>query len=202
MDEKGAPAIVERALVVPPHSQIGPITPEQRAQIIKDSLVAGVYETLVDRESAYEVLKGKAEVAAQAAEDAKTQSTAEKQAEFEAQQAEKLRSQQEKQDEKARIAAEKVATLEAKQAERLQLLKEKEAEKLRVAAEKQAEKDRIAAQKEAVRKAREEKAKFGLDDVLEGVAKSTVRTVGSGMGREIVRGILGSLFGGGSSKSR
>ena len=46
-------------MVMPPHSQIGPITPEQRAVIIKSSVVAGVYETVVDRESAYERLKGK-----------------------------------------------------------------------------------------------------------------------------------------------
>jgi hypothetical protein len=59
LDEKGIPAMVERAMVAPPHSQIGPITPEQRAAIIKSSVVAGVYETPVDRESAYEKLKGK-----------------------------------------------------------------------------------------------------------------------------------------------
>src|SRR5205823_14340681 len=59
LDDKGIPAIVERAMVMPPHSQIGPITPEQRAAIIKGSVVAGVYETAVDRESAYERLKGK-----------------------------------------------------------------------------------------------------------------------------------------------
>ena len=46
-------------MVCPPHSQIGPITPEQRAAIIKGSVVAGVYEAVVDRESAYEKLKGK-----------------------------------------------------------------------------------------------------------------------------------------------
>ncbi|WP_035348410.1 helicase HerA-like C-terminal domain-containing protein [Edaphobacter aggregans] len=59
LDEKGIPDVVERAMVCPPHSQIGPITPEQRAAIIKGSVVAGVYETAVDRESAYEKLKGK-----------------------------------------------------------------------------------------------------------------------------------------------
>ena len=192
LDEKGTPNIVDRALVMPPHSQIGPITAEQRAQIIKDSLVAGVYENVVDRESAYEVLKGKAEASAQAAEEAE----AEKQANLEAEQAEKLRVQQEKQAEKARVAAEKVAALEAKQAERLRILKEKEAEKLRIAAEKQAEKDRLAAEREAKRKAREEEARFGFDDVVEGVAKSTIRTVGNGVGREILRGILGGLLGG------
>jgi hypothetical protein len=59
LDDKGIPGMVERAMVMPPHSQIGPITPEQRAAIIKSSVVAGVYETAVDRESAYEKLKGK-----------------------------------------------------------------------------------------------------------------------------------------------
>jgi len=59
LDEKGIPGMVERAMVCPPHSQIGPITPEQRAAIVKNSVVAGVYETVVDRESAYERLKGK-----------------------------------------------------------------------------------------------------------------------------------------------
>jgi hypothetical protein len=59
LDEKGIPGIVERCMICPPHSQIGPITPEQRAAIIKSSVVAGVYETPIDRESAYEKLKGK-----------------------------------------------------------------------------------------------------------------------------------------------
>jgi DNA helicase HerA-like ATPase len=59
LDEKGTPGMVERAMVCPPRSQIGPITPEQRAAIIRGSVVAGIYETVVDRESAYERLKGK-----------------------------------------------------------------------------------------------------------------------------------------------
>src|SRR5882757_647921 len=61
LDEKGTPAMVERALVCPPRSQIGPITPDQRQQIMRSSLVAGVYEQVVDRESAYELLKKRAE---------------------------------------------------------------------------------------------------------------------------------------------
>ncbi len=68
LDEKGIPGVVERAMICPPHSQIGPITPEQRAALIKGSVVAGVYEATVDRESAYEKLKGK--VAASTAEAA------------------------------------------------------------------------------------------------------------------------------------
>jgi uncharacterized protein len=60
LDEKGTPNIVERALVCPPRSQIGAITPEERKQIIASSLVAGVYEQAVDRESAYELLQARA----------------------------------------------------------------------------------------------------------------------------------------------
>jgi len=63
LDEKGTPGIVQRALVCPPHSQIGPITREQRQQIMAGSVVAGVYDKVVDRESAYERLKGRAEQA-------------------------------------------------------------------------------------------------------------------------------------------
>jgi DNA helicase HerA-like ATPase len=61
LDEKGIPGVVERALICPPHSQIGPVTPDQRQQIIRGSVVFGVYEKTVDRDSAYERLKGKAQ---------------------------------------------------------------------------------------------------------------------------------------------
>jgi hypothetical protein len=60
LDEKGRPSITERVFVLPPGSQIGPITPQQRQALIANSLVAGVYEKQLDRESAYEKLTGKA----------------------------------------------------------------------------------------------------------------------------------------------
>jgi DNA helicase HerA-like ATPase len=63
LDAKGRPSVTERVYVLPPGSQIGPITPQQRQQLVAGSLVAGVYEKLVDRESAYEKLKGRAESA-------------------------------------------------------------------------------------------------------------------------------------------
>jgi DNA helicase HerA-like ATPase len=63
LDEKGRPSITERVYVVPPGSQIGPITPGQRQALIANSLVAGAYEKTVDRESAYEKLKARAETA-------------------------------------------------------------------------------------------------------------------------------------------
>jgi hypothetical protein len=57
LDAKGRPTETERVFVIPPGSQIGPITPEQRQQLLRDSLVAGTYEKVLDRESAYEVLQ-------------------------------------------------------------------------------------------------------------------------------------------------
>jgi len=61
LDEKGMPAIVERAFVLPPKSQIGPVAPDLRQQIVRQSVLFGHYEHLVDRESAYEVLKARAQ---------------------------------------------------------------------------------------------------------------------------------------------
>ena len=58
LDEKGRPGITEQAFVLMPGSQLGPITPEQRKALLDNSLVAGVYEKAIDRESAYEKLKG------------------------------------------------------------------------------------------------------------------------------------------------
>jgi uncharacterized protein len=60
LDEKGRPSVTQRVFVIPPGSQIGPITADQRKALIDGSLVAGVYEKAVDRESAYEKIKGRA----------------------------------------------------------------------------------------------------------------------------------------------
>jgi len=59
LDDKGRPGVTQRVFVIPPGSQIGPISPEQRQALLEGSLVAGVYEKVVDRESAYEKLKGR-----------------------------------------------------------------------------------------------------------------------------------------------
>ena len=60
LDENGSPQIVERAKIVPPRSQVGAITADQRKQIISSSPIAGHYENAVDRESAYEKLQARA----------------------------------------------------------------------------------------------------------------------------------------------
>ena len=64
LDEKGRPHIVERAFILPPASRIGPLTVEERQAVVQASLVYGVYEKTVDRESAFEKLKS-AQVASQ-----------------------------------------------------------------------------------------------------------------------------------------
>ncbi len=136
LDGKGRPSVTERVFVLPPGSQIGPITAEQRQALIAGSLVAGVYERTVDRDSAYEKLKGRAAASA----------------------------------------------------------------------------DRAAADQAA---AGSEGAGGGLMDSLKGAlfgstgprgghvaglaekaASSAVRSIGSAVGREIIRGVLGSLLGG------
>jgi DNA helicase HerA-like ATPase len=59
LDAKGTPGITERVFVLLPASRIGPIDAAQRKTLIETSLVAGVYEKTVDRESAYELLKSR-----------------------------------------------------------------------------------------------------------------------------------------------
>jgi DNA helicase HerA-like ATPase len=61
LDEKGAPTRVDRAWILPPHSRLTPLSPAEREQVIRASLVFGHYERVMDRESAYEILTAKAE---------------------------------------------------------------------------------------------------------------------------------------------
>jgi hypothetical protein len=61
LDAKGTPGITERVWILPPGSQIGPITSEDRKTLMAESVVSGVYDKTVDRDSAYEKLKQRAE---------------------------------------------------------------------------------------------------------------------------------------------
>src|SRR4051794_546560 len=70
LDEKGRPNMVERAFIVPPASQLGPISDAERAELVRRSPLAGKYDAPVDRESAYEKLKGR--TAAKPAEPAQS----------------------------------------------------------------------------------------------------------------------------------
>ena len=60
LEGKGPPQIVQRTLIAPPSSRVGPITPQERAAVMGASALKGKYDTLVDRESAFEVLKARA----------------------------------------------------------------------------------------------------------------------------------------------
>jgi hypothetical protein len=117
LDDKGSPTIVERALVCPPHSRLTPLTPEERGQLIRGSVLYGHYEKAVDRESAYEKLKEKAESSGT--------------------------TPQEKQTPSRRTAEPKSETTK----------------------------------------------------IIQAMAKSAAHAVGSQIGRQIIRGVLGSIFG-------
>jgi hypothetical protein len=77
LDRKGVPSVVQRVLVAPPRSRIGPLTDAERAEIIAQSPVKGDYEAASDRESAYELLEQRANVQKENAEAAKREAEGE-----------------------------------------------------------------------------------------------------------------------------
>jgi uncharacterized protein len=129
LDEKGIPTPVERTFIIPPQSRIGPVTDAERAAVMQNSLVQGVYEKQVDRESAYEVLKKRA----------------------------------------AEVAAETAP-------------KEQDA----------SNEDRGFNWGGVFGGGKRRTSRS--DTILESAAKSTVRAIGSQLGRQIIRGVLGSIF--------
>ena len=141
LDEKGQPGIVERAYVLPPHSRIGPIMPPERQAIIQSSVIFGHYEKTVDRESAYEMLKERAEKAA-----AEAQAQAQAQAE-------------------ARQSPYQYPPPSGRE-------------------------------RSPYPQAPRRPAGRSRDTLIEAMAKSAARSVGSNLGRQILRGVLGSIFGG------
>jgi DNA helicase HerA-like ATPase len=70
LEAKGVPSMVQRTLIRPPSSRLGPITPEERRKLILESPIAGQYDETVDRESAFEMLQKKAKAAVDAEETA------------------------------------------------------------------------------------------------------------------------------------
>jgi hypothetical protein len=64
LQKKGVPGVVERTLIWPPSSQLGPITPSERQSVVNASPLFGKYETPIDRRSAYEILSERAKAAA------------------------------------------------------------------------------------------------------------------------------------------
>jgi len=151
LDEKGIPMPVERALVLPPCAQIGPISPDERLKLINESFVYGVYEKLLDRESAFEILNTRM-----------------------------VEANRQKQEEDSAKAESK---------EKLERAKEEAA---------------LAKAEAAKEKAERELRKGGAGDILgeftKIAGKTVTRTIGSEIGRQLVRGLLGSIFGGSRRK--
>ena len=73
LEKKGVPSVVERTLIRPPSSRLGPIDGGERKAVLSNSPITGLYDTSVDRESAFEILQGRAEAAAKEAEAAAEQ---------------------------------------------------------------------------------------------------------------------------------
>lgn len=143
LDEQGTPQVVERGMVMPPYSSFSPITLDERKALMTQSIVAGVYEAEVDRDSAYEILQRKVAESTQQQAAIKAAAEQEKQQQIIEKQQAKAQQQQEKEEAKAAAARAKMT-----------------------------------------------------QDVLGTFAKSAARSLGGTTGQKIVRGLLGSLFGG------
>ncbi len=140
LEAKGTPIVVQKSLIRPPSSRLGPATAEERKAIINSSPVAALYDREVDRESAFELITKRTEV---------------------------------RNDEKAKTEAEKTA---AKQ----KALDDKEKARL----EREAAKNQRAAAPRV----------SSREGVVEAVVKSAGRAMAGQLGRQLVRGVLGSLF--------
>jgi DNA helicase HerA-like ATPase len=182
LDEKGRPNVVQRGFVLPPASQIGPLSPEERQKIISGSIVAGVYEKAVDRESAYEKLKGRvAATAATAGAAGATSSSATNSATNSA-----------GTDGWGNSAGTNSVTTSATTAASGRALPPQTPPPAEQAAAEGGIADtfndmfgNLFGSGNGVRR---------KDNVAETMVKSAVRTMGSQVGREIIRGVLGSIL--------
>ena len=123
LDEQGTPQVVERAWVMPPYSSFSPISPEQRQTLISQSIVAGIYEKSLDRESAFELLQHKVverqQQAVQIEQEKQQAKEQELLAKQQAKEAETLAKQQAREQERIAKEQQKGAEREAKQREKL-----------------------------------------------------------------------------------
>ena len=123
LDEQGTPQVVERAWVMPPYSSFSPISLEQRQTLISQSIVAGIYEKRLDRESAFELLQNKVverqQQAVQIEQEKQQAKEQEALAKQQAKEAETLAKQQAREQERIAKEQQKGAEREAKQREKL-----------------------------------------------------------------------------------
>ena len=123
LDEQGTPQVVQRAWVMPPYSSFSPISSEQRQALISQSIVAGIYEKRLDRESAFELLQNKVverqQQAVQIEQEKQQAKEQEALAKQQAKEAETLAKQQAREQERIAKEQQKGAEREAKQREKL-----------------------------------------------------------------------------------
>jgi hypothetical protein len=165
----GAPAPVERTLIAPPGSRLGPVTDKERQMLIALSPYAGKYDAAVNRESAQEMLAAKAGDAAAAT----VRATAEAQAA------------------KAQAAEAKQAAAQAQTDARLKAVADRAAARAEAAQVKAEERARIAAERAAARPT-------VIDKMVQSAARSAASSVGrqvaGRLGAQLFRGLLGGLF--------
>jgi len=164
----GSPEPVQRTLIKPPSTRVGPLTPEERNIIVTTDAIGAKYDTLLDPQSAEEILKAKADEAAAAAAAVAAQNDAEKAA------AEKARQDA--------VAAKEAARAQAAQA-RLETQQQRELER------QQREQER-----EDARRAREAARPTMADKMMQSAGRSIASSVGRQIGNQLLRGIFGGLL--------
>ena len=171
MNEKGEPNVVEKATILPPQSQMGSIDYSIRLMVVSKSAFMGKYDTVVDRESAFEILSKEMEekrLVEQEAQKAKEEK--------------KLKEEQEKEQAKAEKEAEKIRKEEEKA--------KKEEEKAEEKARKEEERIKKELEKEA-EKARKNSWQYKVGKQAERTANSTINSVA----RKVANNVLKNLFG-------
>ncbi len=163
----GSPSPVERTLIKPPASRVGPLTAQERAIMITTDAISNKYDTLLDRDSAEEILKAKGDEAAAAAAAVKAQSDEQKAA---AQQA-------------------RLDAIAAKEAARVKAADEK----LRVAQMREEERRQKEVERAAASAAREAAKPSMADKMMQSAGRSIASSVGRQIGAQLLRGIFGGL---------
>jgi DNA helicase HerA-like ATPase len=164
----GSPSPVQRTLIKPPSTRVGPLTPEERKVIVSTDAIGAKYDTLLDPQSAEEILKAKADEAAAAAAAAKAQTDADKAA-----------------AEKARLDA-----ISAKEAARAQAAQAR----LEAQQQRELERQQQAQEREEARRAREAARPSMADKMMQSAGRSIASSVGRQIGNQLLRGIFGGLL--------
>ena len=164
----GSPSPVQRTLIKPPSSRVAPITSEERSILRSTDDIGSKYDTLVDRDSAQEMLAAKASEAAAAAAEAKAETES---AKAEAQQ----------------------AKLDAV-AKREELRLQREQDRLETQRRREEERQQAAQAREEARRAREAAKPTMTDKLVQSAGRSIASSVGRQIGTQLLRGIFGGLL--------